>query len=85
MRDKYGRERYSKDYMMGDLEPYIIEENSATGITYIRYDDKPLGAIRRITETVVDSTTTTTVEVAYGAWALRGSLTYSPVNSVLDV
>ena len=80
MRDKFGRRDVSAFFRDGELEPYIVEENSATGVTYICYTDEAMRAIRRVTETVSGDITTTKIEVAFGSWANRGSLTYQPVN-----
>ena len=81
MKDKFGRRESSLYFRMGELEPYIIEERS--GVTYICYDDKPQRAVRRITETSSGGVTTTTVEIAWGSWDDRETLTYQPVNSEL--
>ncbi|MBQ9501783.1 MAG: hypothetical protein IJU70_06480 [Lentisphaeria bacterium] len=81
MKDKYGRKENSLYFRQGELEPYIVEERS--GVTYICYTDEPQRAIRRITETTSEGVTTTVIEIAYGAWADRTTLTYRPVNSEL--
>ena len=44
------------------------------------YRDEAMRAIRRVTETVSGDIVTTKIEVAFGSWANRGSLTYQPVN-----
>lgn len=81
MKDKYGRRESSLYFRMGELEPYIVEESS--GVTYICYTNDAQRAIRRITESASGGVTTTTIEVAWGAWADRATLTYRPVNSEL--
>ena len=83
--DKFGRAQERINFKFGEQDPYIVEEDSATGITYICYDDGALRAIRRITEVVAGATTTTTIEVAYGAWADRETLTYQPINQDLSI
>ena len=83
MKDKYGRRESSLYFRMGELEPYIVEEDSNSGITYICYTGDPQRAIRRITERTSAGVTTTTIEVAFGDWADRASLIYQPVNSEL--
>lgn len=83
--DKYGRYENRAGFRNGDLDPYIVEEDSSTGITYICYGAGTNRAIRRITEVSVGDVTTTTIEIAYGAWANRASLTYQPINQDLSV
>ena len=83
MRDKYGRNAESFGYRNGDLEPYLIEEHVDTGVTYICYSDDASRVIRRIKVVTSGSTTTTTVEAAFGSWSNRAALSYQPVNREL--
>lgn len=83
MRDKFGRRAGSIGYRNGELEPYLVEENSATGITYICYDDGATRSVRRITEIVSGDVTTTKIEIAYGSWDNRKNLAYQPINQEL--
>ncbi|MBR6240698.1 MAG: hypothetical protein IKQ82_04500 [Lentisphaeria bacterium] len=80
LRDKFGRVFPSAGFKNGELEPYIIEE-AGGGVTYICYTDDDNRAIRRITETEDNGVTTTTVEIAFGAWADRATLDYQCVNT----
>lgn len=83
--DKFGRPQEHIGYKWGEMEPYLVEENTDTGITYICYDDGVTRAIRKITETTVGNVTTTKIEIGYGAWANRASVTYQPINKALSV
>ena len=55
--------------------PYTIDDQG--DVTYICFFDTPKRAIHKIADGKV--------EVAYGAWADRASLTYGPVNELLIV
>lgn len=78
--DKFGRVNGSVGYRNGELEPYIVDQATA-GVTYICYTNDALRAIRRITE----AADTITIEVGYGAWPDRATLTnYTPVNNDID-
>lgn len=83
--DKYGRSENSAHFRLGDKEPYIVEEDSAAMVTYLCYDGGASRVIKRITETVSGDITTTTVEIGYGTWANRATLTYRPINADLSV
>ena len=76
MKDKFGQDSTSYGYRYMELEPYIVDEATA-GVTYICYTNDAQRAIKRITE----ANSVTTIEIGYGAWADRASLTnYRPIN-----
>lgn len=61
-------------------EAYIVDA-SASGVTYICYDNRANRIVRRITV----ANGVTTVEFSYGRWADRASLQYVPINGMLEV
>ncbi len=83
--DKYGRPENSAHFRFGEKEPYTIEENTSTGTTFVCYDNSTNRVVKRIRETTVGTVTTTIVELGYGTWANRATLTYQPINSDLSV
>ena len=60
-----------------DREPLPYQVDKASDATYICFFDTPKRAIHRVKDGKV--------EVAYGAWDDRASLTYGPVNELITV
>lgn len=56
-------------------------DTSTSGTTYIRYDSADTGWIKRI----VEDDNGIMITVAFGSWANRANLAYSPNGSTLDV
>jgi hypothetical protein len=78
-KDIYGRP--DSHMLFGkQANPYQMEEDTSTGITYIRYFNDTVSRIWRVTTATDGTVTTTTFEYADGAWADRATLTYAPIN-----
>lgn len=80
--DQFGRPSthpYFKD-ASNPLAAYQIDD-STTGVTYIRYSADDECVVQKVS--TADSVTT--VEVAFGAWADRASLTFQQVNEPLII
>ncbi len=73
--DHFGRRQNSVDFRGPDPLPYVIDDQG--DVTYVCFFDSPKRAIHRIKDGKV--------EVAYGAWADRATLTYGPVNELITV
>ena len=62
---------------IADREPLPYQVDDQGDVTYVCFFDTPKRAIHRIKDGKV--------EVAYGAWADRATLTYGPVNELITV
>ena len=78
--DRFGRPAGTYNSINAEVEPYMVDKASAN-VTYIRYFDTDPCAVRRVTT----EGSVTTIEVAYGSWSDRATLTYYPVNHVFEI
>ncbi len=59
--------------------PFEVDTpNGTTGTTYIRYLDRNITSIHRITVTEGESRTTVVRKIAFGSWTDRETLDYLP-------
>lgn len=70
-------------YVETPLPVYLVEDRGS--VVYLCFTTDPTRAVQRITINVSGETTTTVMEVAYGIWANRASLTYYPINQPVPV
>ena len=73
--DNFGRPQGSVDFRGRDPLPYEVDK--AEDATYICFFDTALRAVHRVKDGKL--------EVAYGAWADRATLTYQPANQFFTV
>ena len=79
--DKYARPLVSRsDEPEHYTFPYITDESTA-GTKYVCFDNTPKRVIWRY-KTVSN---VTTCEFAYGSWDQKASLTYAPINDMLEI
>ena len=83
----WGFEVVSVGAVQNQERPVVeVEENSTTGITYLRYGDKTApGVVHKIVETVGVTPKSTTIYYGYGLWADRAALTYVEKHLTLEV
>ena len=78
--DQFGRRSDASLFGAFPRNTYQVDEASES-VIYLRYDGTNPCAVYRISV----SGTVTTREVAWGNWADRASLSYSPCNSTIEV
>lgn len=80
--DQYGRRPGDRHYGNNANPPLVhIADESTAGVTYLCFFGTAARAIHRVTETAG----ITTLERAWGAWADRATLTYTPINDYIEV
>lgn len=76
--DNYGRDIQSPDYGK-EIDPYEVDAPTGdTGVTYMRYLNRDVTAIHRVTVTESDGRSNIKLEIGFGAWADRENLDYYP-------
>lgn len=61
--------------------PYMVNDDG-NGVIYMCYSDAAVKPIIRVTD---DGNGTITQEWAYGSWADKATLTYVPINNMIEV
>lgn len=78
--DQFGRRSDSNHFGAFARNTYQVDE-ATENLIYLRFDAQTPCAVYRISV----SGTVTTREVAWGDWADRTTLTYSPCNATIEV